>query len=219
MRVDRKLIDLPVFPLPNAVLFPGTSILLNVFNERYRKLLEEVYERGGDLAIALAIPSREGTGFDLSPVGSAGKIKTFHKFPDGHLELLVEGERRVRLCTLIQLQPYLVMETQDLESADEKTAWPKVLGRLQDLARAWVFLHPSFEDQSALMLDDFPTLGALCDFFVFHFIKRVREKQLYLDCVDPLERAERLANFLERDLERLSRQAMKRSRAKLTQLH
>ncbi len=69
----------PIFPLPNVVLFPNTLMPLHIFEERYRTLTREVLAGDGQLAIALL---REGweTNYDGNPavhdVACLGKIET-----------------------------------------------------------------------------------------------------------------------------------------------
>ena len=48
--------ELPVFPLPNAVLFPGTTLPLYVFEPRYRQMVEDVLRHGRWIAVALLRP-------------------------------------------------------------------------------------------------------------------------------------------------------------------
>ena len=43
----------PLFPLPNVVLFPKTPMPLYIFEERYRTMVKEALEGNGELVIAL----------------------------------------------------------------------------------------------------------------------------------------------------------------------
>jgi Lon protease-like protein len=92
--------ELPVFPLPNAVLFPGTTLPLYVFEPRYRQMVEDVLRHGRWIAVALLRPGYEAE-YDGSPdfheVGGAGFLVRSNRLEDGRFEIALEGRARVRL--------------------------------------------------------------------------------------------------------------------------
>ena len=98
---ERDLPDeLPVFPLPNAVLFPGTTLPLYVFEPRYRQMVEDVLRHGRWLAVALLRPGFEAD-YEGSPefheMGGAGFLVRSNRLEDGRYEIVLEGRTRVRL--------------------------------------------------------------------------------------------------------------------------
>ncbi|HET9235496.1 MAG TPA: LON peptidase substrate-binding domain-containing protein [Candidatus Eisenbacteria bacterium] len=98
---ERDLPDeLPVFPLPNAVLFPGTSLPLNVFEPRYRQMVEDVLRHGRWIAVTLLKPGYEAD-YDGAPdfheIGGAGFLVRSNRLEDGRFEIVLEGRTRVRL--------------------------------------------------------------------------------------------------------------------------
>lgn len=98
---------LPLFPL-ELLLFPGTQASLHIFEERYRALLRDVLAVDGVFGIIL--PERDG----LPATGSIGvraRILTHQPLPDGRSNLLVEGDRRFFLTSLVpDPAPYAVGE-------------------------------------------------------------------------------------------------------------
>ena len=55
------LAEVPVFPLPNVVFFPGTQLPLHIFEPRYRALMRSCMESDRMvMAIALLKPGYEG---------------------------------------------------------------------------------------------------------------------------------------------------------------
>lgn len=98
---ERDLPDeLPVFPLPNAVLFSGTSLPLNVFEPRYRQMVEDVLRHGRWIAVTLLRPGYEAD-YDGAPdfheIGGAGFLVRSNRLEDGRFEIVLEGRTRVRL--------------------------------------------------------------------------------------------------------------------------
>ena len=91
---------LPLFPL-SLVLFPGMTLPLHIFEERYKRMiglcLRENYDFGVVLAGApLAVPGRCVT----YPVGTTAHISGATRFPDGGMNLITTGERRFRVHSL-----------------------------------------------------------------------------------------------------------------------
>lgn len=90
----------PVFPLPNTVLFPGTSLPLHVFEPRYRAMVEDVLDGDGLIVIAL----RAGDGFQK--LATVGRIRDVEPLPNGNFELRVAGLERVSLTEVPVDTPY-----------------------------------------------------------------------------------------------------------------
>jgi len=98
---ERDLPDeLPVFPLPNAVLFPGTTLPLYVFEPRYRQMVEDALRHGRWIAVALLRPGFEAD-YEGSPefheMGGAGFLVRSNRLDDGRFEIVLEGRERVHL--------------------------------------------------------------------------------------------------------------------------
>jgi hypothetical protein len=104
----------PLFPL-RAVLFPGAALPLHVFEPRYRAMTRRCLEESIPFSVILA---REG---GLAPVGCEGLIeKVLHRYPDGRLDLLVRGGRRLALSGVREhADGYLEGRTVDLADLPE----------------------------------------------------------------------------------------------------
>lgn len=205
--------EVAVFPLANAVLFPGTTLPLKIIEDRYWKMLEDVQARGWPLAVSLVTPSN-GEEVVLNSICGAGEVHFAgqeEKKSEGAPEILVHGNQRIRLCRIIQQEPYLIMEAETVEPENTvDTLSGEGFEELRALVKTWTFINPDIPEHISLMFDNFETLSELTDFFVFHFIKSPREQQLYLDCNSPVQRAEMLSDFLEQDLLKLSRKLTKK---------
>jgi uncharacterized protein len=99
-----KRVDVPVFPLPRLVLFPGTLLPLHVFEPRYRDMIGDCLRSAAPLlAVAQLKPgwesSYEGRP-DIYTVAGVGRIKEHVQNPDGTYEILVDALARVRLSEL-----------------------------------------------------------------------------------------------------------------------
>ena len=101
---DAELARLPVFPLPNVVLFPGAHLPLHLFEPRYREMIEHCVTVGPmALAVAMFEPGWEGDYEgrpSLRPIAGVGRIERRERRPDGRWDILLRGESRVRLHEL-----------------------------------------------------------------------------------------------------------------------
>ncbi|RPI66236.1 MAG: hypothetical protein EHM43_11705, partial [Ignavibacteriae bacterium] len=102
--------NLGLFPL-NLVLFPNTRIPLHIFEPRYRTLITESLERGSEFGINLVERGH------LHPVGCTARVvQITQQFPDGRMDVLVEGIRRYRLLDVRDdVQPYAVGDVELIE--------------------------------------------------------------------------------------------------------
>ena len=101
--------DIPLFPL-NVVLMPGTPLPLHIFEERYKQMVDECLESGGEFGMVLADES--GT----RQVGCTAKIvELVQRYDDGRMVILVEGARRFKLNNVMTGEPYYVGDVEYLE--------------------------------------------------------------------------------------------------------
>ncbi|WP_316520717.1 LON peptidase substrate-binding domain-containing protein [Kitasatospora brasiliensis] len=131
---------LPLFPL-NTVLYPGLVLPLNVFEERYRRLVADLLEQSEDaprrfgvLAIrdgreVAPVRPEDGPAGPLDGLGTAtgdpleaifhigcvADVASAEKQPDGRYELLVTGTTRFRLHSVDVSGPYLTGEIEPIE--------------------------------------------------------------------------------------------------------
>ncbi len=102
-------LELAVFPLPDAVLFPGTLMPLHIFEPRYRQMTADVLAGDSRLSVALI---REGPPADehghprFAAISGVGEIIDHQKLPDGRYNILVLGRARAELDELPFVSPY-----------------------------------------------------------------------------------------------------------------
>jgi uncharacterized protein len=108
----------PLFPLPNVVLFPKTPMALYIFEERYRTMVREALSGNRELVIALLRSGYESSYAGISAVHNIaclGRIETYEELKDGKYNIVVVGIHRVRLLREIQHSPYRLVEAEKLE--------------------------------------------------------------------------------------------------------
>jgi Lon protease-like protein len=129
--LDRSLREalrrLPMFPLPNVVLFPHALLPLHIFEDRYQALARDVLAGHHFLAISLLVSPESAEGQERPPVqrvAGVGEVVMAHELPDGRFNLVVRGRARIRIDDEIESdRPYRIIsatELPDLPAADAR---------------------------------------------------------------------------------------------------
>lgn len=102
---------LPLFPL-GTVLFPGMPLPLQVFEPRYRELVNDLMQ-GQEPRVFGVVAIREGheVGVEavrsLYDVGCVAAVRRVEALPDGRFALMTTGSRRFRIAELDESRSYL----------------------------------------------------------------------------------------------------------------
>jgi uncharacterized protein len=101
---------LPMFPLPNVVLFPHALLPLHIFEERYRAMARDVLAGQRFLAVGLIVPGQDLDVVErplVRPVAGIGEVVMAHELADGRFNLVVRGRARIRIEEeLLSDRPY-----------------------------------------------------------------------------------------------------------------
>ncbi|MDP8958992.1 MAG: LON peptidase substrate-binding domain-containing protein [Actinomycetota bacterium] len=118
---------IPLFPL-HRVLLPGARLSLQVFEERYRLMMEQLEDQRFGVVL-ISDGSEVGEPARYHDVGTEGRIVHSQAFTDGRSVLLVEGERRFEVIERLSVDPYPLALVEYLP--DEPAAW-SALTHLRD---------------------------------------------------------------------------------------
>jgi Lon protease-like protein len=102
-------VELPLFPL-HTILFPGAVLPLHIFEQRYRRLVQEKL----DFGVVLIRSGREvGAAPDnLSDIGTMATLERVEALPDGRFNVLARGLERFRLKKLLLPRDYLLADVE-----------------------------------------------------------------------------------------------------------
>src|SRR4051812_9024621 len=102
---------IPIFPLPNVVLFPNVFLPLHIFEPRYRQMVEDALN--GDRIIGMVL-LRDGWREDyegrppIYPIGCAGVITHADRLSDGRFNIVLRGMEKFRITGEEGTLPYRV---------------------------------------------------------------------------------------------------------------
>src|ERR1041384_1260431 len=99
---------LPILPIRNIVVFPGTVMPLNVGRPKSKALLDEVMPAEKLIGVFTQrnAETEEPKTEDLYNVGCACMILKLFKLPDGNQSIIVPGLARIKLVELIKTEPF-----------------------------------------------------------------------------------------------------------------
>ena len=116
------MIDLPLFPL-NSVLFPGGTLPLHIFEERYKLMIGECVAEQSPFGVVLIKAGKEvGGPAEPHEVGTTARIARVQQLADGRLNLIAVGADRFRIDEMTQRRPFLrarvvILQETDIEAA------------------------------------------------------------------------------------------------------
>jgi Lon protease-like protein len=122
--------QVPVMPLPGALLFPHALLPLHIFEPRYREMLEHALREHRMFSVALLKPQRNqwNSTDDFFHVAGVGLIRACVGRGDGTSNLILQGLRRVRFGRFDQTAPFPVARIEPLESESTGSVETDALG-------------------------------------------------------------------------------------------
>jgi Lon protease-like protein len=204
--------NIPLFPLPGALLLPNSRLPLNIFEPRYIKMVEDALATKHRL-IGMIQPIKLNIGDSLKEankyqkVGCAGRIVSFTETEDGRYLITLEGISRFKFSKEIETQkPYILSEidwglyTNDLVPFEglnsfDRNGFLEILKKYLDsaqIASDWEVLQKAREE---VLVN---SLSMLCPF-------EPEEKQVLLEAETIVNRLDVLVTLMklssENDLE------------------
>ena len=88
--------EIPIFPLPNFIIFPNSIVPLNIFEKKYIEMINDCMK--GNRIFGVIQPKDNKTNKPgLYQIGCAGKITSFNETDDGRYLIVVSGLSRFRI--------------------------------------------------------------------------------------------------------------------------
>ncbi len=192
----------PLFPLPNVVLFPRAVLPLHIFEERFKAMTADALRGHKQIAMALLKPGWEKNysgAAAIEPIVCVGTILAHERLADGKYNFLLQGVARARVVRELSVHPYRTAELEpapelpclELDLANQRRHLVSIFsnGRFSSVALCQKFLE---------MLSSFVSTADIVDLIAFNLIDDVNLKQQLLAEPDPRRRADRVAGLLER---------------------
>jgi ATP-dependent Lon protease len=201
---DELPATLPLLPLKETVVFPGSLTPLAIGQERSVRLIEDVV--GGDRLLALVTVRNEEPDVpgwdDLYEVGTAALVHKMIRVPDGSLRILAQGLRRIRRERPVMDDPYLIGEFVELPDEGGESREVEALTRnVQSLFARVIGMVAYLPEELQIAAANAEDASTLCHLVASTLRLKTEEKQRLLEETNVEQRLRDLSLILNRELE------------------
>ncbi|WP_141456261.1 endopeptidase La [Pseudoxanthomonas sp. z9] len=204
-RTPTEVLDLPVLPLRDVVVFPHMVIPLFVGRDKSMRALEQAMEADKRILL-LAQKSAETddpVAADLYSIGTLAQVLQLLKLPDGTIKVLVEGVSRVKVSNVVERDGSLYGEGEEIESTEgrEPREIEAVARSLMGLFEQYVKTNRKLPPELLQTLAGIDEPGRLADTIAAHLGVRLSDKQRLLETIGIGERLELLVGFVDGEID------------------
>ena len=200
------LTTLPLVPLRDIVVFPGTLLPFIVGREGSLQAFSTALDGDKRLFLANQRDARvdEPKLDDLNSIGTVATIVQHQRLPNGNVKVLVEGVSRARIIEVQPVEGHDMALLKILDRSQEIT--PEIRERMKkviSLFENYVKLSPNLPNEGLLPVGRSSNPGKLADSIANNMQVGVDQKQNLLETLYPLDRLNGIATMLEGELDRL----------------
>jgi uncharacterized protein len=189
---------IPIFPLPNVVLFPNVFQPLHIFESRYRAMVKDSLASDRIIGMVLLQPGFEANYEGrprVYPIGCAGVITHSEALPDGRFNIVLRGLEKFRMTGEDESRPYRLAHIDAVPEVATETDCATIKQyreRLEALLAA-ATEHRRSEARLPSAVPDQDLVNALAQYASFDPI----ERQALLECDGVVSRCLALIELLE----------------------
>jgi ATP-dependent Lon protease len=185
--------ELPLFPLPEVVLFPGTPLPLHIFEFRYRIMMSTILQSDRRFGVLMVDP----TSGKAASVGCCAELIYHERTPDDRMYIKTIGQQRFRVLDFVREKPYYVGLVEWIEDQSTDRDLHTLTADVAQLLRDVVHLSTKLTGQEIELPADIPDSPIELSYWVAGNLKGVaQEQQALLELQDTAARLEREAEIL-----------------------
>jgi uncharacterized protein len=190
--------DIPLFPLPNVVLFPAALLPLHIFEPRYRAMVGDALDAERLIGMVMLRPGweRQYEGEPaVYPIGCAGFITHADRLPDGRYNIMLRGLEKFRILderpARSGAERYRVAQVEAI--AERRPCGPLAIQEARQRLDSLIArtLRRSTDETIPKDIPDADLVNAIAQHL------EPLEKQALLECDNLLDRCEALVELLE----------------------
>jgi ATP-dependent Lon protease len=201
---DDGLIELPLLPLRDLVMFPHMVTPLFVGRDRSMAAIREANARNLTLIAAAQInPEIEDpSATDLFTVGTEIAVGRMLRMPDGSTSVLSQGRRRVQIVEFVRTEPFFIVRARPIDEPPEKPREIEALMRaVLGLFERVVQLNTAIPEEAYTFALNIEEPGWLADLIASSIELPHNERQGLLEIFEPSARLQRLSILLGKELD------------------
>lgn len=186
--------ELPLFPLPELVLFPGRRLPLHIFEFRYRMMMNTILQGDRRFGVLMVDPNSG----EIAKVGCCAEVIHYQRLPDDRMKIMTLGQQRFRVLDYVRETPYRVGLVEWMEDEPVEESLEPLATEVDQLLRDVVRLSAKLTSQEIEFPDNIPDLPLELSYWVASTLYGVSlEQQSLLEMQNTLSRLEREAEILK----------------------
>jgi ATP-dependent Lon protease len=197
--------QLPILPLRNSVLFPGSIIPIDVGRRKSVRLVEDAIAKERPVIGILTqkdARTEDPQAGDLYTVGCAARILKVIKLAKDNFSVILQGVSRFEVTGFDGAEPFLSARVRPVpDPASTDVELDALVMNLKDIAKRVVKLMPELPKEAGALVDSVTEAGHLADLITSNLELEVGEKQDVLETFDLKTRTRKVLQFLSRQLE------------------
>jgi ATP-dependent Lon protease len=196
---------IPILPLRNSVLFPGSIIPIDVGRRKSVRLVEDAISKERPVIGILTqkdARTEDPNEEDMYRVGCAARILKVIKLAKDNFSVILQGVTRVSVQSFEGTEPFIAARVDarpDPTTTDVEL--DALVMNLKDIAKRVVKLMPELPKEAGALVDSVTEPGHLADLITSNLELEVAEKQEILETYDLKTRMRKVLQFLSRQLE------------------
>jgi len=185
--------ELPLFPLPEVVLFPGRPLPLHIFEFRYRMMMNTILSDDRRFGVLMWDPAEE----KAAAVGCCAEIVQYQRLPDDRMKMLTLGQQRFRVLEYVREKPYRVGLVEWISDEPAVKDLRPLAASVNQLLKDVVHLSAKLTDKEIELPDKIPDLPRELSYWVAsNLYGAAGEQQALLEMQSTSDRLEREAEIL-----------------------
>ena len=217
---ETMVLELPILPLRDVVVYPHMVIPLFVGRPKSVKALEAAMLENKKIFLLTQRQSGndDPSGKDLFTVGTVSNLLQLLKLPDGTVKVLVEGEQRAKVKKFSEHKDgYLLADLQVLKEYSEAHSERELEILVRSLIsqfEQYIKLNKKIPPEVMASISAIDDPNRLVDTIAAHLTIKLDEKQDVLETLDVGHRLERLMTSIETEIDLLQVEKRVRNRVK-----
>ena len=198
---------LPILPLRNTVLFPGVVVPISVGRDKSIKLIKDIYKKNKLVgAVAQLTPDVDDPDFgDLYTIGTVAQIIKVLELPDNSTSIIIQGRSRFVINEAVSHEPYLMANVTELDELvpEVDQEFEALISTVKETAGKIVQLSPNLPQEAFYAIKNIDNPVFLINFISSNTDISVEDKQLLLDIEKIDERAMKLLQYMNMEIQKL----------------
>ena len=202
---NHKKFDVPLLPLRDVVVFPGTVMPLFVGRSRSVAALDAAMKQGKQIILLTqktSIENQDPSVDDLYDVGTLATILQMLRLPDDTIKVLVEGQVRCRINQVLDNGEHFVADVERIDDLpDDIKTVQALFNQVQIQFEAFAKMNRKIPNEVVLSVKEIKDANQLVDIVAAHINLKLAQKQEVLALSGVQTRLEHLLTIIEGEID------------------